>query len=294
MVEVELDLVGGGADRLVTRELNLLNEVLMGVLGHLAALVRVEEHVVDVERGGDEGLLVSSSDGLGVGSGSQRLDGPEALTNGAEINVDFDLVVLESNKGEGEAGVAAEPEKKGNVEGGLRESLAGGAYLARARGSGTGARNLSEGGVGDVGKLSGVTDHLPVATELLSGHGELVPDVHPVTILAIDALATNLDLDLGDELLTDVVEPAGIDTVGTGLHRLVNLGESNLEVGAVAKITVTGDRAGHTATEIGLTREGLLDGLHSEVGVAAVRNLPESDLGRAREEHVLGTVSDKL
>jgi len=60
VVEVELDLVGGGSDGLVTRELNLLDEVFVGVLSHLAALVRVEEDIVDVERGGNEGLLVGS------------------------------------------------------------------------------------------------------------------------------------------------------------------------------------------------------------------------------------------
>jgi hypothetical protein len=41
-------------------------------------------------------LLVSLAHGLGAGSGSssERLDGPEALTNGAEVNVDLNLVIL--------------------------------------------------------------------------------------------------------------------------------------------------------------------------------------------------------
>jgi len=51
---------------------------------------------------------------------------------------------------------------------------------------------------------------------------------------------------------------------------LVNLGEGDLEVGAVAEISVTGDGAGHTAAEVSLARECLLDGLHREVGVASV------------------------
>jgi hypothetical protein len=59
VVEVELDLVGRRANGLVTRELELLNEVLVGVLGHLAALIRVEEDVVNVEGGSNKGLLVS-------------------------------------------------------------------------------------------------------------------------------------------------------------------------------------------------------------------------------------------
>jgi len=54
VVEVELDLVGGRTDRLVTCELKLLNEVLVGVLCHLTTLISVEEDIVDVERCSNE------------------------------------------------------------------------------------------------------------------------------------------------------------------------------------------------------------------------------------------------
>ena len=95
VVEVELDLVGGGTNRLVASELELLNEVLVGVLCHLAALIGVKEDVVDVEGGGNKGLLVGGRDGHGGGARSSEVgDGPEALTNGAEINVDLNFVVL--------------------------------------------------------------------------------------------------------------------------------------------------------------------------------------------------------
>ena len=169
VVEVELDLVGGRTDGLVTSELELLDEVLVGVLGHLAALVRVEEDVVNVEGGGNKGLLVGG--GGRNSSGGAAADvrhGPEALTNGAEVNVDLDLVVLESNEGKGKAGVAVEPELKGYVEGGLGESLAGSANLGGATGGGARTRDSGEGGVADVGEGSGVADHLEVTTLLLS------------------------------------------------------------------------------------------------------------------------------
>jgi hypothetical protein len=95
VVEVELDLVGGRTDGLVTSELELLNEVLVGVLCHLAALISVKEDVVDVERGSNKGLLVSSWDGDVEASSSAKIaDGPEALTDGAEIDVDLNFVVL--------------------------------------------------------------------------------------------------------------------------------------------------------------------------------------------------------
>ena len=297
VVKIQLNLVGRGSHGFIASELDLFDEVFVGVLGHLAALVGVKEDVVNVKGSGNKGLLVGLGHGLGAGGGARRkgLDGPEALTNGAEINIDLDFVVLEGDEGEGKAGVAAEPEEKGDVEGGLREGVAGSAHLGRSASSSAGTRDGGEGGVGDVGKLGGVTNHLEVAALLLLGEGQLVPDVHPVTILAVNALATDFNFDLGNELFTDVVQPASIHAVRSrGGHRLVDFGEGHLEVGAVGKIAVTGDRAGHAAAEIGLAGEGLLDGFHREVGVASVRHLPEGDFGGSREEHVLGAIGDEL
>jgi hypothetical protein len=96
VVEVQLDLVGGRTNRLVTRELELLNEVLVGVLGHLAALIRVQEDVVNVERGSNKRLLVSlrARYGSSIGVSSKGLDGPQALTNRAEIEVNLYFVIL--------------------------------------------------------------------------------------------------------------------------------------------------------------------------------------------------------
>jgi hypothetical protein len=75
---------------------------------------------------------------------------------------------------------------------------------------------------------------------------------------------------------------------------LVDLGESNLKICAVAKITISADCAGNTATEIGLAVESLLNGLHGKVCVASVRDLPESNLRIARKIDILGSVSDEL
>ena len=295
VVEVELDLVGGGPNGLVSSELELLEQVLVGVLRHLPALISVKEDVVNVERRGNKGLLVRRGNRDGSGVGANAVDGPEALADGAEIKVDLDLVVLEGNQGEGKSRVPAEPELEGHVERGLRKGVAGSANLGgRARGS-AGARNTGEGRVRDVGELGGVSNHLEVSTLLLGGERDLVPDVHPVSVLAINALSADLNLNLGDELLADEVHPAGINGSGsTGSHRLVDLGEGDLEVGAVSKISVAGDRARHAASEVSLSGEGLLDGLHREVGVAPVRDLPEGDLRGACQEDVLRAVSYKL
>jgi hypothetical protein len=60
VIEVQLDLVAGRTNRLVTSELELSNQVLMGVLGHSSALVSVQEHIVNVQRGSNQGLVVSN------------------------------------------------------------------------------------------------------------------------------------------------------------------------------------------------------------------------------------------
>jgi hypothetical protein len=293
VVEVKLDLVGRGTNRLITSELNLLNEVLMRVLCHLAALISVKEDVINIERSSYKRLLVSSTYRDSSCTSLKLLYSPEALTNGAEINVDLYLVVLKSNKGEGKSGVAAEPELKRYIESSLRKSIAGSTYLVRSSGRSTGSRYVSKVGVSDIGKGSGVTNHLVVASLLLLGKGELVPDVHPITVLAVDALSSDLNLNLGYELLTNEVQPTGID-ITRGVHVLINLRKSDLKIGAVCKITIAADCACYAASEVGLTRECLLNRLHSEVSVASVRHLPEGNLGGSSKENVLGAVGDKL
>ncbi len=107
VVEVELDLVGGRTNRLVTSELELGDEVLVGILCHTTAFISVKEHVVNVEgsrnkrlvvgNGGGDGAASSGLDTSSIGVASvaaQGGDGPEALVNGADIKVDLYFVVL--------------------------------------------------------------------------------------------------------------------------------------------------------------------------------------------------------
>jgi len=310
VVEVELDLVGRGTNRLITSELELSNQVLVGVLGHSAALISIQEDIVNVEGGSNQRLVVGDGgrDSLtsgkltgitsgGVGVAAQGSDSPQALINRTNIKVNLDLVVLKGDQGEGKTGVGAKPELKRNIEGGLRKGIAGGTHLAGSLGV---ARtiNIRERGISDEGKLGGVTNHLEVSASLLRGHGKLVPNVHPITILAVNTLATNLNLNLSDELLSGEIQPTGINTsvvasgVSTNTHQLVDLGKSNLKVGAVGKITITADRALDATTEIGLSVESLLYRFNSKVGVTSVSYLPESDLRITSEVYVLCAVSD--
>jgi hypothetical protein len=300
VVKVELDLVGRRADRLVTSELKLLDKILMGVLSHAPALISVEEDVVNIERGSDQRLVVGSVDATtgrrthNVGGAAERADGPQALIDGANIEVNFDLVILKGDEGESKTGVTAIPKLEGDIESSLGKSIAGSANLT---GSVSLARTIDgiERGIGDKSQLGGVADHGKVTVLLIKRESKVVPDMHPVTILAINALTTDLDLNLGDKLLTGEIEPTGINTILVGaLHRLVNLGESNLKVSAVSQITITRNGAGYTTTEIGLSVKSLLNRLHSKVGVTFVRYLPKGDLRVTSEIDVLGAVSYKL
>ena len=152
VVEVELDLVGRGTNRLVSSELKLSNEILVGVLGHSATLVGVKEDVVDIEGSSNQGLVVgdgsrhglargslsssgnlSSSSGSSLGSLAVAVEGghsPQALINRADVKVDLDLVVLKGNEGKSKSGVGAKPELKRHVKGGLRKGIARSAHLA--------------------------------------------------------------------------------------------------------------------------------------------------------------------
>ena len=290
----------------------------MGVLGKSSALVSVQKHIINVQRGSNQRLVISNGGrhraarsvlvgsigsrsltfrNIGMSRGFSRVarqggDSPQALINRADIKINLDLVVLESNQRQSKTGVSAKPELKGDIKSGFREGISGRANLA---GSHRVARaiNLRERGIGDEGKLGGVTNHFEISTLLLSSHCELVPDVHPVTILAINSLTTNLNLNLSNELLTGEVQPTSIytgsNTSGEGgnAHKLVDLGKSHLQIGSVSEVTVSGDDALNSSSKIGLAVESLLDRFDGKVSVSSVSYLPEGDLRITCEVNIL-------
>jgi hypothetical protein len=129
---------------------------------------------------------------------------PEALVECAEVEVNLNFVVLKSNKRKSKSRVAVEPELKRYVKSGLRKSVARSTYLARSIRV-TRTVNIRESRVSYKGKLSGVTEHTGKTSFLVSRHGELIPDVHPVTILTVNALTTNFNFYLLDKLMSRVV-----------------------------------------------------------------------------------------
>lgn len=260
MIEVKLDLVRDRGDRLVTSELNLLDEVLVRDLREAATLISVKEDVVGVERRGLE-----RGDNYSV---TRR---EVAIGSGTELKIDLDLVVLESNKGKGKAGIAAEPELKRDVKIHLGDE---------------GSRNRRG---SELGKGRYVTDHVLVTNLLALSLGKLVPDVHPVTVVLVDALATNFDLGVLDKIVAEVIEPTELLT---GRDR--DLRDCDLKVYTREKITITRNSACHALAEVSRAVEGLLDGFHREVRVASVNNFEESNLRIAGKVYILRAIRDEL
>ena len=203
VVEVKLDFVGRRTNGFITSELKLLNKILVWVLGHASALIGVKEDIIDVERSGNKGLSVSVGDLAAVVTTAGNIDSSyseKALIKRADFDVNLDLVILKSNKRKCKTRVAAEPELKWDIESGLWKGVAWSADGLRDISGATGSGDIGESRVGKVGKLTGLANHLVVSSLLLAGKGKLVPDVHPVTILTVDALTADFDFNHGDHL----------------------------------------------------------------------------------------------
>jgi hypothetical protein len=292
VVEVQLQLVGAGSNRLTTGELQGLNQVLVADLGELAALVRVQVDVVHIQGGRLQiGRRHTVADGVGVGANLGG-DVPAQIAQVVELQIDADLVVLQSNQGQSQTRIAAEPELQGNVQRvgrravehlRARVGLAGSAVAVAA------LATLHK----QVGQLGHVTNHLGVASLLAGLLGQLIPDVQPVAIVLVDALATNLNLNGLDQVVANPVEPAPLGTRAVaGLQG--HLGQSRLQVDAVNQVTVALNRAGHTLAEAGRAVERVLNRLHGEVGVATIDRLEKGNLRVTRQIDILSTVCDEL
>jgi len=276
VVEVQLDLVGGAGDRLRTGELQLLDQVLVRDRGEASALIRVEVDVVDVQRGRDQTRGGNTVTDL-VGGGSGTISIVEAqVVECLEFQVDLHLVVLEGNQGKSKTRVAAEPELQRNVQGvlrGARGNLVERVGLTIAAISIAVLTALDD----QVHQLGNVANHVGIPSLLTRLLGQLVPDLEPITIVLVDLLTANLEVDVVDQVVTDPVEPAELGT-RTVSGSEENLRQGGLEVDAVDQISVTRDSALHLATEVGSTVEGLLNGFHREVGVATIDDLEDKDL----------------
>ena len=173
VVEVQLNLVGRGANGFITSELNLFDQVFVGVLSHAAAFFGIQENVVYVQRGSYQGFVVGGGGAVGL-----VVRGPQAFSNGTQLQVDLDFVVLQSNQRQCQTGVAAEPELQGNIQSGFGQGVAGFADLGDTGGIAR-AIYIRVGGVSQVGQGGGLADHLLV-TGFLGQTRSIGSDVHPV------------------------------------------------------------------------------------------------------------------
>ena len=213
VVEVQLQLVGRGGDGLTASELQDIDQVLVRDLGELAALISVEVDVIDIQRSSSQTALANAvANGVWV-----RRVGvvPADVVQGVELEVDADLVVLQGNQWQSKTWVAAEPELQWDVQGvhwGARSNdlrSEGLAAIAVVVASGTAL-------VQQVGELGDVANHLGITSLLAGLLSELVPNVKPVAVVLVDTLATDFNLNVLDEVVTDPVEPAKLGTRTVG------------------------------------------------------------------------------
>jgi hypothetical protein len=233
----EADLLGTtrGGNRVNTSVLDLLDQVLVTLLGEAATLLGVKVDVVSPH----------------LESGAISVSG-ELIS---EVEVETDLVVLKSDEGERETGVAVEEENQGKEH--LRIDRSG---------------------------------HLTPRSLLGLVEVKLGVQTPPLLVVLVDALTTDGKLNILDGTLGG---PAGISVRRTGTSLETRLG-LELDVHVVDEVTVARNGDRHATGVGGSTVDGLLDVLHREVGVAAVDRLEESNLRVAGQVDILGTVSDEL
>jgi len=286
VVEVQLDLVRARRDRLGTRELQLLDEVLVRLLGEAATLLRVQVDVVDVERRGRQRL-------------DRRRDRARAeLVVAAvgpllELHIDADLVVLEGDQRDGQARVTAEPELERDVERAGRGAGTGGTRV-RQLGTGTGDVQGIALAVLHQHEVVRVADHLVEGLDRADVLGQLRPDLHPVAILTVDTLAADLELNRLHNAVAHVVEPAEAGDRAVVAAIELDRRENQLDVRTEHQVGVTVDDRRDTLVEVRLAVERHLNRLHGEVRVTLEQHLPEGDLGVARDVDILCTVRDEL
>lgn len=275
VVEVHLDLVGAGGHRLATSELQLLDQVLVGDLREAAALIRIQVDVIHEQRRRYQARSRHAiTDHVGVGGVAEV---PAQIGQHIECQPDLHLVILERDQRQRQTRVAAEPELQGDVQSVLRRALlhlrdrigfhVGGTVVVAALAA------LYQ----QIHQLGHVAHHLGVAGLLARLLSQLIPDVHPVTIMLIDLLAADLHIHVGDQVVAHPVEPAELRTRAiAGLEH--HLRQCGLQVHTVDQITVTADGALYFLTKVRGAIEGLFNGLHREVGVTAVDDLEDKVL----------------
>jgi hypothetical protein len=117
---------------------------------------------------------------------------------------------------------------------------------------------------------------------------QLGVEAPPALVVLVDALATNGKLDVLDGTLGDPVAVKSITSLG---HQSISL---EFNVHFTDQVTVARNSDRHTAIIRSRTIDSLFNVFHSEVSVALVDRLEESNLRVTSQVDVLGAVSDEL
>lgn len=221
----------------------------MGNLSELSSFIGIQVDVVDPQTGVGQA-------GRGDSSGGADM----TLGEWAELDINLDIVVLQSNKWESQTDVSVEPELKWNGKGGSRNRTGFG------------------------GQSGGVTDHDIVSVFKTRSLSQFIPDVQPLTVVSINGLSTNANRDIINDGSTNVVNPGLSSGSGKGW-------EVENKVDFPDQVSVTGDRGSNRVTEIWVTAiESLLNTFNSKVSVSSVHKFEEGNTWSAGEIHVLRTI----
>ena len=272
--QVEADRLRG--HRLLKTILKLVDEVLVRLLGEAATLVRVEVDVIHIHRrileAGQGRSRPNDSTREGTTTRRDVLDQVRRL---AEDEVQANLVVLEGDERQSQTRVAAEPEGQRDIQN----------RRAAVAASGRRERALNRG-----------TQHLVETNRLVILRGQRLPQIHPLTIVTVHDLATDLNLHLLDEEVTQTAT-----TTGRPEHVLcrtrgsrTRVGKRHLEIRAEHQVSITVDDHNRTLAIRRRTREVDTHGLHGEIGMTLVQHLPEGDVGISGDVGILSTICDEL
>jgi len=126
VVEVQFDLNVGVDSRFITGELELFNKVFVRTLSETTTFISVQVDVVNektstLERRNAEQVIASGKRGSAFTKRIFVQASDVALGLVAELKVDSDFVILQSNKRKSKTRVAAEPELKRNIKSSFRK-----------------------------------------------------------------------------------------------------------------------------------------------------------------------------
>jgi len=247
----QTDQLGGAlgqcADGVTAGVLHLLNQVLVALLGEAAALLSVQVHV--------------------VGPHLKHRLGEVGVEVGGQVEVEADLVVLQSNQWQVQAWVAVEEKQQRQVH-------------TVSRGAGRGQAGTNCGG------------HLAVLHLVILGKEDLGVQTPPGLEVLVNALTTDGQLNGCDRTLGDPAH-IGLGVVGGQVGLSEGVGRKG-HVHVADQIAVAGNGHGHTSGRCGGTVHGLLNVLHREVGVTLVHRLEEGNLGVTSQIHILSAISNEL